>query len=113
MGGKLCLVAYVSKSLNPSVKNYPMHKLKFLALKWPMVDKLQDYLYGATFVVKNYKNPLMYLLSTAKLDATGHQWLATLSEFQFSPGQETGMLMPCLEDRSSPVTMLGTGFIYP
>lgn len=49
-----------------------MHKLEFLALKWAVVDKLRDYLYGAMFVVKNNNNPLTYLLSTAKLDATGH-----------------------------------------
>lgn len=61
-----------------------MHKLEFLALKWAVVDKLHDNLYGATFVVKTDNNSLTYLLSTAKLYATGHQCLAALSEFQFS-----------------------------
>lgn len=61
-----------------------MYKLEFLAPKWAVVDKLRGYLYGATFVVKTDNNPLTYLLSSAKLDATGHRWLATLSEFQFS-----------------------------
>lgn len=66
-------VAYVSCSLTPSEKNYPVHKLKFLALKWAVVDKLKDYLYGAAFVVKMDNNPLTYLLTSAKLDETGHR----------------------------------------
>ena len=28
------VVAYASRSLSPSEKNYPAHKLEFLALKW-------------------------------------------------------------------------------
>ena len=29
-------------------------------------------------------NPLTYVLSTAKLDATGHRWVAALSNYTFS-----------------------------
>uniref|UniRef100_A0A8C5R697 Reverse transcriptase/retrotransposon-derived protein RNase H-like domain-containing protein n=1 Tax=Leptobrachium leishanense TaxID=445787 RepID=A0A8C5R697_9ANUR len=83
-GGLLRPVAYVSRSLTPSEKNYPTHKLEFLALKWAVVDKLKDYLYGAEFVIKTDNNPLTYILTTAKLDATGHRWLAALSGFRFS-----------------------------
>uniref|UniRef100_A0A8C5QIG0 ribonuclease H n=1 Tax=Leptobrachium leishanense TaxID=445787 RepID=A0A8C5QIG0_9ANUR len=82
--GLLRPVAYVSRSLMPSEKNYRTHKLEFLALKWAVVDKLKDYLYGAEFVIKTDNNPLTYVLTTAKLDATGHQWLAALSGFRFS-----------------------------
>ncbi|XP_068118921.1 uncharacterized protein [Hyperolius riggenbachi] len=82
--GQLRPVAYVSRSLSPSEKNYPTHKLEFLALKWAVVDKLKDYLYGAEFEVKTDNNPLTYLLTTAKLDATGHRWLAALAGFRFS-----------------------------
>lgn len=77
-------MAYVSCSLTSPEKNYPVHKFEFLALKWAVVDKLHDYLYGATFVVKTDNNPLTYLLSTAKVGTTGHWWLAALSDFQFS-----------------------------
>lgn len=59
--GKLCPIAYVSCSLTPHEKNYLVHKLEFLALKWTVVDKLRDYLCGATFVVKTDNNPLTYL----------------------------------------------------
>lgn len=91
LDGKLFPVTYVNQSLTTSEKNYPVHKLEFLALKWAVVDKLQDYLYGARFVVKTDNNPLTYLLSTAKLDATGHRWLATLCEFQFSLKYQPGV----------------------
>lgn len=88
--GKLCRVALVSRSLSPSEKNFPAHKLEFLALKWAVVNNQQDYLYGATFVVKMDNNPLTYLLSTAKLDATGNQWLASIM-FQFSLNYRPGV----------------------
>lgn len=66
-------MAYVSRSLTPAEKNYTIHKLEFLALKWTVVDKLRDYLYGAEFTVKTDNNPLTYILTSAKLDATGHR----------------------------------------
>lgn len=74
----------MSHSLTPSEKNYSVHKLEFLVLKWAVIDKLKDYLYRATFVLKTDNNPLTYLLSLAKLDATGHKWLTAFSDFQFS-----------------------------
>lgn len=49
-----------------------------------MVDKLKDYLYGASLEVKTDNNPLTKLLTRAKQGATGHRWLAALSGFQFS-----------------------------
>lgn len=77
-------VAFISRSLTPSEKNYPVHKLEFLSLKWAVVDKLHDYLYGAKFEVQTDNNPLTYVLTTAKLDAAGHRWLAALSSYDFS-----------------------------
>ena len=38
--------AYASRSLKPAEKNYPAHKLEFLALKWAVSEKFHDYLYG-------------------------------------------------------------------
>ncbi|KAM9316899.1 solute carrier family 22 member 7 [Gastrophryne carolinensis] len=77
-------VAFISRSLTLSERNYPVHKLEFLALKWAVVDKLHDYLYGVPFEVRTDNNPLTYVLTTAKLDATGHRWLAALSNYQFT-----------------------------
>ena len=63
--------------------NYPAHKLDFLALKWAVTDKFHDYLYWNKFQVRTDNNPLTYVLTTAKLDATGHRWLASLSNYNF------------------------------
>ena len=40
--GKDHVIAYASYSLNPSEKNYPVHKLKFLALKWAVTDQFHE-----------------------------------------------------------------------
>ena len=78
------VIAYASRSLSPSERNYPAHKLEFLALKWAITDKFHEYLYGAEFQVFTGNNPLTYILTTAKLDATRHRWVAALSNDTFS-----------------------------
>ena len=78
------VIAYTSRSLSKSEKNYPVHKLEFLALKWAITDKFHEYLYGSQFQVYTDNNPLTYVLTTAKLDATGHRWVAALSNYTFS-----------------------------
>ena len=82
--GKQRVIAYVSRSLSRSERNYPVHKLEFLALKWAITDKFHEYLYGSQFQVYTDNNPLTYVLTTAKLDATGHRWVAALSNYTFS-----------------------------
>ena len=78
------VIAYASRGLRASECSYPAHKLEFLALKWAVCDKFHDYLYGSKFIVRTDNNPLTYVLTTAKLDATGHRWLAALSSYDFS-----------------------------
>lgn len=82
--GKERVIAYASRGLRGSECNYPAHKLEYLALKWAVCDKFNDYLYGGKFTVRTDNNPLTYVLTTAKLDATGHRWLAALSGYNFS-----------------------------
>lgn len=77
------VISFASRGLSKSEKNYPAHKLEFLALKWAVVDKFHDYLYGNTFTVLTDNNPLTYVLSSATLDATGHRWLAALGTYDF------------------------------
>ena len=77
------VIAYASRSLKPSERNYPAHKLEFLALKWAVSEKFHDYLYGSTFEVITDNNPLTYVLTTAKLDATGQRWVASLCDYNF------------------------------
>ena len=58
------VIAYASRSLKPSERNYPAHKLEFLALKWEVCEKFHDYLYGSQFEVITDNNPLTYVLTT-------------------------------------------------
>ncbi len=78
------VIAYVSRGLNPAESRYPAHKLEFLAMKWAVTDKLRDYLLGNSFTVLTDNNPLLYVTSSAKLDATGQRWVAALSQFNFT-----------------------------
>ena len=84
------VIAYASRSLSPSERNYPAHKLEFLALKWAITDKFHEYLYGTEFQVFTDNNPLTYILTTAKLDATGHRWVAALSNYTFRISYKPG-----------------------
>lgn len=77
------VICYASRALRKAEKNYPAHKLEFLALKWAIVDKFHDYLYGHRFTVRTDNNPLTYVTTTARLDATGHRWLASLAAYDF------------------------------
>ena len=77
------VISYASRGLNKAEKNYPPHKREFLALKSSICDKFKDYLYGQRFTVLTDNNPVTYVLTTAKIDATGHRWLAALSFFNF------------------------------
>lgn len=83
-------VAFASRSLSPSEQHYPAHKKEFLALKWAISDKFRDYLLHCSFIVRTDNNPLTYILTSAKLDATGQRWVAELSQFNFSISYRSG-----------------------
>ena len=90
--GKERVIAYASHTLNRAEHNYDAHKLEFLALKWSVTDRFHEYLYGATFEVFTDNNPLTYILSTAKLDAMGHRWVASLGPYNFKLHYKPGKL---------------------
>ncbi len=81
--GQLRVIAFASRGLSHSESRYPAHKLEFLALKWSVTEKFHDFLYGGQFTVVTDSNPLTYILTSAKLDATSYRWLASLSNFSF------------------------------
>ena len=88
--GQERVIAYASRGLNPAESRYPAHKLEFLAMKWAVTDKFRDYLLGSTFTVYTDNNPLLYVTTTAKLDATGQRWVAALSQFSFTVKYKPG-----------------------
>ena len=84
--GIMRVIAFASRTLTPSERKYHLHsgKLEFLALKWAVTEQFRDYLYYAPeFVVYTDNNPLTYVLTTAKLNATGLRWVGELAEFNF------------------------------
>ena len=84
--------AYASRSVNKTEMNYPVHKLEFLALKLAITDNFHDCLYGGnTFDVYTDNNPLTYVLSTAKLDACSHRWVARLANYNFNIHYRSGI----------------------
>ena len=84
--GKIRVIAYASRTLTPAEKNYHLHagKLEFLALKWAITEQFRDYLYYAPeFTVYTDNNPLTYVLTSAKLNATSLRWVGQLADFRF------------------------------
>ena len=80
--GTEAVIAYASRSLSKAKSHYQVHKLEFLTLKWAVVEKFHEYLYWSTFDVHT-NNPLTYVLTTAKLDAVSHCWVASLANYNF------------------------------
>ena len=92
-GEEMRVISYASKTLSPAERNYHLHsgKLEFLALKWAVTDKFRDYLlYGPKFEIVTDNNPLTYILTTAKLNATGLRWVADLANYTFSIRYKSG-----------------------
>ena len=80
------VIAYASRALSPAERNYHLHagKLEFLALKWAITDQFRDYLhYAPKFTDFTDNNPLTYILTSAKLNATGLRWVNELADFHF------------------------------
>ena len=66
-GGNKRVIAYTNRSLRQREKKYPAHNLEFLALKWAVVEKFHDYLYGSKFEAVTDNNPLTYILTIDKV----------------------------------------------
>ena len=76
-------VAYGSWVLTTHGKNYHSMKLEFLALKWAVTEHFKEYLLYQPFLVRTDNNPLMYIMSTPNLDATGHCWVSAPAKYDF------------------------------
>jgi transposase InsO family protein len=94
--GEERVLRFASRTLTDSENNYHLHsgKLEFLALKWSITEKFSDYLMYSPFTVYTDNNPLTYVMTTAKLNATGLRWVAELANYQFKilyrPGKKNG-----------------------
>ena len=83
-------VAYGSRALMPHEKNYHLTELEFLALKWVVTEHFKEYLPYQPFLVKTDNNPLTYIMMTSNLDATSHQWVRALAQFNFELEYQKG-----------------------
>ena len=100
-------VAYGSWALTAHEKNYCSTKLEFLALKWAVVELFKEYLLYQPFIVKIDNNPLMYIMTTPNLDATGHQWVGALAKFNFQLEYRKGQDNAVADMLSQITTCLG------
>ena len=81
--GMDAVIAYASRNLMNAEPHYPAHKLEFVTLKWAVVKKFHEYLYGSTFDVYPDNNTLTCVLTMAKLDTASHCWLDGLANYNF------------------------------
>ena len=86
------VIAHASRILSKSKRNYDTHKLEVLALKWSITERFHEYLYGGHSEVYTDINPLTYILTTAKLNATGQRWVASLANYNFKIFYKSGKL---------------------
>ena len=86
------VIAYASRTLFKSERNYDTHNLEFLALKWSITERFHEYLYDGHFEVYTDNNPLTYILTTAKLDTMGRRWVASLVNCNFKIFYKSGKL---------------------
>lgn len=91
--GTLRVIGFGSRTLVGAEEKYHSSKLEFLALKWAVTQHFRDYLYYAkSFDVYTDNNPLTYVLTSAKLNATGQRWVNELADFNFKlhykPGKD-------------------------
>ena len=84
-------IGYDSRTLTGSEERYHSSKLEFLALKWAICDHFKDYLfYSPHFEVYIDFNPLTYIKTTSKVNATGQRWVNESASFNCSVDYKPG-----------------------
>ena len=76
------VVAYSSTTLSKSERNYPAHKLEFLALKWAMMDFSMS-IYMVESLLYAQITTLYHVFWPAKLDVIGQCWVSSLANYNF------------------------------
>ena len=95
---ELWVLGYGSRTLVGAEMKYHSSKLGFLALKWSICEHFRDYLfYTDHFDAYIDFNPLVYLKSNCKLNATGQRWINEMNDYHFSvhykPGTENNVAL--------------------
>ena len=71
------------------------------------MEHFKEYLLYQPFLVKTDNNPLMYIMTTPNLDATGHQWVGPLAKFNFQLEYQKGQDNAVADELSQITTQLG------
>jgi transposase InsO family protein len=92
-GGEIRVIAYGSRTLKPSERNYHSTKLEFLAMKWAITEQFRDILsYADHFEVFTDNNPLLFIMKLSKPNTTIQRWISELAEFTFSVHYRPGVV---------------------
>ncbi len=75
-------IAFVSKALTSSQRNYPVLQKELLAIVYGL-SRFRDYLYGNRFYVLSDHEALKFLHRSCRENKTIAYWYAVLSEFDF------------------------------
>ena len=82
---KVRILGYDSRALAKAEQKYRSSKLEFLSLKWVVCEQFRDYdTYAKQIEVYTDNNPLLYVLSLAKLNTTGQRWVSELADFNIN-----------------------------
>ena len=76
-------------------------------LKWVVREHFKEYLLYQPILVKSDNNPLMYIMTTPNLDATGHQWVGAIAKFNFQLEYQKGQDNTVADALSQITTHLG------
>ena len=91
--GVVRVIAYTSRSLKPSERNYHSTKLEFIAMKWSICESFRDYLsYADHFKVFTDNNPLLFVMGLSKPNSTIQRWISELGEYSFSVHYRPGVV---------------------
>ena len=72
------ILGFRSRALRKAEQGYHSSKLEFLSLNWAVCEQFRDYLlYAKEVHVSTDSNPLLYVLLSAKLNATGKRLQST------------------------------------
>ena len=89
---RLRVIGFGSRTLVGAEAQYHSSKLEFLALKWAVCEHFRDYLYYADhFDIFTDNNPLTYIKTSCKVNATGQRWINELSDFNFTIHYKPGV----------------------